>query len=159
MMKKFNAATIALVFVIIIICACFFKELAFSNEMTVSKNVQSNSDVVLTSAGYVIPSPSGKYLLSLESYDDNGVLSFKVVVTSDEIRLISDEHFRARDTFYALWDDELDRVWVYSGDLGTFFWDICNKSMKVHSYTDSEGVNAPKTLKDLKPYLFDTNGQ
>ncbi len=67
---------------------------------------QPNFESYLTSPEQEILSPSGKYMLSLESYDDNGVMSFKVAVSSGERTLLSDEYFRTRDVFYALWDDE-----------------------------------------------------
>lgn len=60
------------------------------------------------------------------------------------------ESFRTRDVLYFLWG-EGDRVWVYSGDLGTFFWEEeGDGSWKMHTYAEGS-VSAPQFLKRMRP--------
>jgi len=80
-------------------------------------------------------SPSGLYELQIvEGRDDAHYLQFQVLSTtrqSDseiyktvETVLVPEEKFYTRHRTYIMWDDEEDRVWVYSGDVGIFFWDM-----------------------------------
>lgn len=81
-------------------------------------------------------SPSGLYELEIvEGRDDAHYLQFQVLSTTRksgsemiyktvETVLAPEEKFYTRHRTYIMWDDEEDRVWVYSGDIGIFFWDI-----------------------------------
>lgn len=153
-MKK-KAALMGMLVLMALLVRFFVAKLITGNNNANDKQISASE--FLTSIGSELPSPSGEYMLSLEPYDDGGVMSFKFAVTSNKERLVSEEFFRARDAFFSLWDDELDRVWVYSGDLGTFFWDICDGHLIAHSYVSSEGVNVPQALKKLKPGLYASN--
>ncbi|MCX7683572.1 MAG: hypothetical protein N2508_16650 [Anaerolineae bacterium] len=80
-------------------------------------------------------SPSGEYVLVIVSGYD-GVArfqSFQIVrrhaaATGERSALLGEtvyaalERFASRHTTYFLWGPG-DRVWVYSGDVGTFFWE------------------------------------
>jgi len=100
-------------------------------------------------------SPSEKYILSVVSGHDSAV-TFKsfYIIRRDRMRdtmFAAPERFRTRDTTYFLWDED-DRVWVYSGDVGTFFWEYdadLDEWVKT-SYVDSD-VPAPPFLKEVKP--------
>jgi hypothetical protein len=62
------------------------------------------------------------------------------------------EHFRTWDTTYFLWDAE-NRVWVYSGDIGTFYWERGKNGIwEEHTYGE-EAVPAPAFLKRMRPHL------
>jgi len=80
-------------------------------------------------------SPSGEYALVVVSGYDGEVRfqSFQIVSRYDismpdrsfllgETVYAAPERFATRHTTYFLWGPE-DRVWVYSGDVGTFFWE------------------------------------
>ncbi len=99
-------------------------------------------------------SPSGKFILALTTQKLNGneVQSFQILDKKDNaVVYTAPDSFSARDTNFFLWDTE-DRVWVYSGDLGTFFWENQGKpdSWKKYVYAESN-VSAPQFLKDVRP--------
>ncbi len=68
-------------------------------------------------------SPSGKYELIVVSGNDGAVQfqSFQILNKFGKGVFASTDRFRVRDTTIFLWDTG-DRVWVYSGDVGTFVW-------------------------------------
>ena len=58
------------------------------------------------------------------------------------------ERFATRHTTYFLWGPE-DRVWVYSGDVGTFFWErnADTGAWEKHVYAE-EDVPLPEFLQE-----------
>jgi hypothetical protein len=75
--------------------------------------------------GYPAASPSGKYRLVV-STGYNGeceFAQFQITTNSKFPRVLysSADHFRRRDRTYFFWDPQ-DRAWVYSGDVGTYYW-------------------------------------
>jgi len=131
----------------------------FSGKAPSQQKTRGNPDIplpenVLVNEEKSAVSPSGKYMLSLEPYDDNGVRSYKVKVESGETAIISDACYRKRDVIYALWDDESDRVWLYSGDLGYFYWDIERDRLIKNVYLKNSDVKVPEALKTLRPRDF-----
>ncbi|MEQ8386354.1 MAG: hypothetical protein RH949_28760 [Coleofasciculus sp. A1-SPW-01] len=60
---------------------------------------------------------------------------FKILDQEQNILYTSDEQFDIRHTTYFLWGVD-DRVWVYSGDTGTFFWEneLDTKEWQQHVY-------------------------
>lgn len=98
-------------------------------------------------------SPSGNYLLVVVAGQDGTVRfqSFQILDRSGDTLYMSEERFTARHTTYFLWD-EADRVWVYSGDIGTYFWEYnsTTEQWEQHAYVDS-GVPAPEFLKRERP--------
>lgn len=108
---------------------------------------------VLATLNEEVASPSGEYALSLAPYDDEGVSSFVVVVSSGTKRMVSKEFYRTRDTFYAMWDDTLDRVWVYSGDVGVYYWDIIDGQLVITDWTNRGTASVPEALLYLQPRL------
>ncbi len=101
-------------------------------------------------------STSGKYLLKIiEGYDGEVTFNQFEIIELDsqqnqKVVFRSKEHYRTRDTLFFLWDEE-DRIWVYSGDLGTFYWtqEAENHWVK-HVYIKSN-VGAPSFLKKVRP--------
>lgn len=80
-------------------------------------------------------SPSGEYALVVVSgYDGEArfqsfqIVRRQVITTRDRSEVLGEtvyaapERFATRHTTYFLWGPD-DRVWVYSGDVGTFFWE------------------------------------
>jgi hypothetical protein len=102
-------------------------------------------------------SPSGKYTLVVIP-DKDGQLNvqyFQIQNNQDkEILYSSPDQFAVRHTTYFLWDKD-ERVWVYSGDVGTFFWEQNSetKEWQKHGYAQSN-VPAPEFLKKMRPQFF-----
>lgn len=99
-------------------------------------------------------SPSGKYILIILEGSDSGsnYQSFQIKnLHNEEVLYTSGDHFSTRHTTYFLWDKD-DRVWVYSGDVGTFFWeyDVTAGAWEKHSFSESN-VPAPEFLKNMRP--------
>ncbi len=101
--------------------------------------------------GHPASSPSGKYILHIMTAGDSKpvALLFEIRAENGELVFRSDEVFYARHTTYFLWDNA-DRVWVYSGDTGTFFWEQKGGEWKKYCYVD-EDVAAPLFLKEKRP--------
>lgn len=96
-------------------------------------------------------SPSGDYLLAVVSEDEGGIhyQRFQILDPDGEVLYTSSERFDQRHTTYFLWDQ--DRVWVYSGDVGTFFWEQNAEGDWVkHVYAQSD-LPAPDFLKEMRP--------
>ena len=78
-------------------------------------------------------SPSGKYLMVItEGFDDNVYDNTFAVFLKDntgELIFTAENSYRTRDRLYFLWDDS-DNIWVYSGDIGTTFWQYENDTWK-----------------------------
>jgi hypothetical protein len=107
---------------------------------------------------YPATSPSGKYRLVVMKGFDGAIHFAKFDVVSEEYpqqALFScKKHFRTWDTTFFCWDAE-DRVWVYSGDIGTFYWER-GKNDIWEEHTFSEGtVPPPAFLKKMRPHYFE----
>jgi hypothetical protein len=109
-------------------------------------------------------SPSGNYMLVVNSDNDGQVnfYSFQILGSDKggldrETLYVSTDRFTARHRTYFLWDQE-ERVWVYSGDVGTFFWERKpdNDTWEKHTYYYDGGnkVSAPEFLRKMRPQFF-----
>lgn len=106
-------------------------------------------------------SPSGKYQIkvieeTIEGVKHNKFSIFKISDGKIEPLAIftSNDAYRTRDTLYFVWDDK-DRVWAYSGDAGTFFWErVSDDNWQKHLYADNRNISVPTILKELKPGYF-----
>lgn len=120
---------------------------------------QSNAMNNLSAISQPQVSPSGKYYLKvIEGYNDVQCYRFEIVEKgNDKVVFLSGDCFRARDVNFFMWDDAQDIVWVYSGDIGTFFWvkDAYNQWSK-HIYVFGEGKGVPELLKKLRPQFLPT---
>lgn len=99
-------------------------------------------------------SPSGKYRLAVrvESSDLGQAQTFEILdQASGTIVYEPAERFLMKDTTFFLWDAG-DRVWVYSGDVGTYFWENQGEpdrwEKRVYAQSD---VPAPPFLKQVRP--------
>lgn len=105
-------------------------------------------------------SPSGHYVLEVtEGKDTAHYLRFHIISTTEvsekyskrekmEAEFASEDKFYTRHRTYIMWDDERDRVWVYSGDVGTFFWD------KVNTDSWKKHVCVPEGMNYADPPIF-----
>lgn len=110
-----------------------------------------------------LSSPSGRYVLhvlpaSHPREPDVAYQRFQIqrkdAPTGETPVLSPAEIFRARDTTYFLWDDA-DRVWVYSGDIGTFYWEQDTGGMwRKHTHGKDGTAPVPPLLKKLRPQVF-----
>lgn len=98
-------------------------------------------------------SPSGRFILVVlaQNVDGQDVQSFQILSADKTTLYTPSEQFTARDMNFFLWDAS-DRVWVYSGDLGTFFWENQGEPQmwKKYVYVESD-VPAPPFLKEVRP--------
>ncbi|HBY76900.1 MAG TPA: hypothetical protein DEG47_07820 [Cyanobacteria bacterium UBA11148] len=101
-------------------------------------------------------SPSNKYILVINSSDDaqGGFYSFQIQNQDRQVLYVSPDRFASRHTTYFLWDQN-DRVWVYSGDVGTFFWERKQNTheWEKNSYAQSN-LPAPEFLRKMRPQFF-----
>lgn len=131
----------------------------------INNNENSSIDTkeVATVSNPII-SPSGEYQLVIKEEIFEGVKCnkfevFKVVEGYPGTSAIfsSKELFRTRDTLYFIWGDN-DRIWVYSGDVGIFFWErVTDEKWKKYVYDEDKNIPVPALLKKLKPEFFDNN--
>jgi 6-phosphogluconolactonase (cycloisomerase 2 family) len=96
-------------------------------------------------------SPSGQYRLALVDGEKDGgrVLSFQIQDTSGKLIFAPPDQFSTRGKTYFLWDSQ-DRVWVYAGQTGTFFWQKEN-SMWVKYDLANSSVSVPPFLEQAQP--------
>ena len=97
--------------------------------------------------------PSGRCVLEVIRIDSNrpNLLTFQILNQNKKVIYRAPERFDERHTTFFLWDND-DRVWVYSGDIGTFFWeqDVATGEWKKYVYSQSN-VEAPPFLKEIRP--------
>lgn len=102
-------------------------------------------------------SPSGKFRLVIVSGDEpdcGPFTQFEVLSTGSDRRTLftSPERFRKRDRIYYLWDEQ-DRVWAYSGDIGTSYTAQDSKGhWQLHSLGSGPHPPVPLALKAAAPY-------
>lgn len=103
-------------------------------------------------------SPSGTYLLQIteEETSSGGYLRFQISeIEPPSRKFVAEDRFSARHETIFIWDD-MDRVWVYSGDVGVFYWEkVPDKWIweKV-TYKKEAFPPPPAYLIELKPHLF-----
>ena len=98
-------------------------------------------------------SPSGKYRLVIREQQAGSASSqhFSVESSTGELVFSSADQFLTQHTTYFLWDEH-DRVWVYSGDLGTFFWEYSDSMHTWEKFVYAENdIPAPEFLKKMRP--------
>lgn len=99
------------------------------------------------------------FSLSLVPTGNDGENNYCVAVFSraDNSEIFrTQEQFRIRDTLLVTWDDDLLRFWVYSGDVGTFYWDLDDDSKiwTMYRYADHKDAQVPIALKEARPRYF-----
>jgi len=103
-------------------------------------------------------SPSGKFRLVVLQGDDGQARfqQFQILTTEEPLRLVfaSEDRFRMRDATFFCWD-AADRVWVYSGDVGAFYWlRSADGRWEKKAYAPQGSVSAPSLLKARRPRAF-----
>lgn len=96
-------------------------------------------------------SPSGRYKLLVVDAERDGskVLSFQVQSADGQLQFSAPDQFPTRQKTYFLWDST-DRVWVYAGDAGVFYWQNQDGTWKKvqAAITDAD---APSFLRQAVP--------
>ena len=133
---------------IIIGCVLLFSQILFASVQSADEQTSKH----LATLEKPATSPSGLYELAVTIPDKNDKLmySFQISDQSKKVIFTPELTFSIRSTTYWLWDEN-DRVWVYSGDIGTYFWEKNdNGTWTKNSYRKSN-VTAPKFLKETRP--------
>ena len=104
-------------------------------------------------------SPSGKYILDVdlrESSTEGKFYTFRILAAGNDqdpdVRFESTDRFFARHTTWFFWDS-MDRVWVYSGDVGTSYWQLDEQDVWAKVGYDRT-VSAPPLLRERRPKIF-----
>lgn len=100
-------------------------------------------------------SPSGKYQLQVTE-GSNGLVQFRrfdIAIMREkgdpDVVFVSKDTFRMRDKLFFIWDKS-NRVWVYSGDVGLFYWTPLNDSnWEKRAWSDNKAVPIPDLLKQI----------
>lgn len=147
--------TILVIAIVFVIVYCFSKPNNEDNEVDMSGIATVNNPVI---------SPSGKYQLKVIDEMIDGIKHNKFAiykVSNGEIEssaiFISNDVYRTRDALFFLWDDK-DRVWVYSGDVGVFFWESVSDGIwQKHDHADNKSIPVPTLLEKLRPGIYGSN--
>lgn len=96
-------------------------------------------------------SPSGQYVLSILRYADSEGTEYQSfqILCNGKIIFATKDSYRL-DALYILWDDD-DRVWVYSGDVGTFYYERSGESWWKHVFARDGAIRAPEYLRAVEP--------
>jgi hypothetical protein len=119
------------------------------------KMSEHNLDVLAT-PGRSVTSPSGEYILKViaEREDGNEVARFQVLNTQGTVIYDNGTNYSLRHTTFFLWADHTDQVWVYSGDIGTSFWQMDEDGVWTEHDGRSEKAEVPRFLKRARPQFF-----
>lgn len=108
----------------------------------------------LATPDHPVTSPSGKFRLEVAEETLEKTRHWRFTITGGEKPFTPDEAYRTQDALFILWD-ERDRVWVYSGDVGTFFWEQAGDgAWHKHAYADRPDTPVPALLQQLRPRQF-----
>jgi hypothetical protein len=136
---KMKLAFLFIIFIFVIIILAIFIN-------TKKEDVIVNTEGVATINNPVI-SPSGKYQMKIVDESSPDVKKVKIVIyniRNGEVEstpiFSSNDLFRTRDTLFFIWGDD-DKVWVYSGDVGTFFWTcVSDNNWEKHIYAENKTI-------------------
>lgn len=103
--------------------------------------VDARESIFVTN-GYSQMSPSGKFNASVAVVDERGAHAWRVVVSDQGRQEVyrSPMAFSSRHRTAISWEERVDRLWVYSGDIGTRIYE-----------TDSHGAWIERSPKGLTP--------
>ncbi len=141
--------TVILMFFVTRLCISDTKHNIVANQLATTKNPAI--------------SPSGKYDLNIIEEKVQGVRYKRFIINKHSTNKVksklvfkSNDYFRVRDITYFTWGKN-DSVWVYSGDVGTFFWKHIGNKWNKFAYADNKSMPVPDSLKKVKPnYYTDT---
>jgi hypothetical protein len=134
-----------------------------ADEQSVASSFEDVSDPLtykyLATPSEAAKSPSGEFELRvLEGFDGEAPFQrFQILGKTKKGKGIvyndAKDFFYSRHTTYFFWDAE-NRAWVYSGDIGTFYWERDKLGLwRKHTY-DKTKMRAPEFLRRAKPHFF-----
>jgi hypothetical protein len=100
----------------------------------------------------IAKSPSGKYSYSVENKDTN----YAIFIYEDINLLFSDNQlYRRQDRLFIAWHEEYDILWLYSGDIGTYYFYLENEKWNKGTFSDGrmKEEDIPVALKNAVPRL------
>ena len=95
----------------------------------------------LVTENHSVVSPSQEYSLEMEIYYSDNVTGFSFIIRNildNEEIYRSDDFYRLRDVTYLCWGDDDDTVWVYSGDVGTYYWERTDGEWVKNTYAENK---------------------
>jgi hypothetical protein len=101
-------------------------------------------------------SPSGHYRLVIFDDQDAGgypTQGLRVEDSAGRTVLAPPQRWSPRHRLYFLWG-EGDRVWVYSGDVGTSIWEPAGDTWHEIDYANQQGRRPPEFLRQKLPRDF-----
>lgn len=141
----------------IIIATLVMVVVKYQTPQSVSRNsnqpINQGNELFATPENPVV-SPSKKFQLQV-TQGNNGLVDFQRFDIAKvrengldpEVVFCSGETFRTSDRLLITWDS-MDRVWVYSGDVGTYYWvRIDDTKWQKHSLGVSSSIHVPQELK------------
>lgn len=141
--------------IFVLICAVIITFLAACEREV---NNLENENIFASDTEYLVCPLNTSKCLTLVPGDKDGISGYFVSVcyssNHEEIFRVNDL-YRTRDTLLVLWDDLIERFWIYSGDIGTVCWEYEDGEWKEHLYNESMNyAKVPQALKDAKPNIF-----
>jgi hypothetical protein len=98
-------------------------------------------------------SPSGSYRLVVTELHDRGpAWRFRIESPAGATLFDSPDRFAIRHRTVVLWGPA-DRVWVYSGDLGLFYWERTGDTWVKHVHMQGDALPLPPALTAAVPRL------
>lgn len=97
-------------------------------------------------------SPSGLYSYMIEEKNEN----YYIAIFKDNILVFRDDQaYRMQDRFYIVWHQEKDVLWVYSGDIGTYYYFVSDGKWfrKARGSGKSNKSEIPPAMLDAVPIL------
>lgn len=136
------------IFTILLASACRQNEKAFPKDR-------------VAEIGMTAQSPSGKYFLKVLEAKDEGAdcLRFAIYTDPNDNSVYSSpECYLSAHTTFFLWG-KTDQVWVYSGDVGTSYWQQENGIWIKKSIGQDKSLPVPDYLKRARPEFFPNPAQ
>jgi len=96
---------------------------------------------------------SGLVLKVVESPAEPEGRSFVICTPEGDVLFECPDAFSTRHTLFICWDEH-DRVWVYSGDIGVFYWEQSDEGIWEQRVYRRGALAPPKVLKELRPNIF-----
>jgi hypothetical protein len=97
-------------------------------------------------------SPSGKYIYLVENEDANYAIS---IYENNDLLFSDNQLYRTQDRFFIAWHEEYDILWLYSGDIGTYYFYFEKERWNRGAFSDGtmKGEDIPTALKSAVPRL------
>ena len=151
-MKK-TAIIISIMVTLVVILSSCLNDDVNSSDLETSNMFKH----LIASESNSVTSPSGQYILEMITATKDNVYSGSFCIKNEKDKSLLYEcgdYYRLRDTTFILWGED-DTVWVYSGDLGTFYWENNNETWVKKSYAKNKNkIVVPQALRELRPNHF-----